>query len=201
MKTPLHTVHKLLPAIWGGVIIGSSSSGLVFAAESSEEGGLEPLAWQTDLAIWTAVVFAILLFVLWYFAFGPIVKALDQREQAAVDREAAAEKSKADAKELLEQYRQRLSESEAEDRRILSDAKQDAQRQADAIVAEARQVASEERSRALKDIQAASDVALQEIAERSATLATALAGKIIREEVDPRKHASLIDSAIGDISK
>ena len=201
MKTPLYTVLKLLPTILGGAIFGSTSSGLVFATESSEEGGLEPLAWQTDLAIWTAVVFSILLFVLWYFAFGPIIKALDRREQTALDCEAAAEKSKADAKELLEQYSQRLSDSEAEVRRILSDAKQNAQKQADAIVAEAKQVASEERLRALKDIQVASDVALQEIAERSATLATVLAGKIIREEVDPGKHASLIDSAIGDISK
>lgn len=201
MKTPLHTVDKLLLTFLSGLIFWSSSVGLGLAAEPTGEGGLKPLVWQTDLAIWTAVVFAILLFVLWYFAFGPIVKALDQREQFALDREAAVEKSKADAKELLEQYSQRLSDSETEVRRIISDAKQGAQKQAEAIIAEAKQFASEERSRALKDIQVASDVALQEIAERSATLATALAGKIIREEVDPAKHASLIDGAIGDISK
>lgn len=179
-----------------------ASSVSVFAAEVEEkEKGLEPLAWQTDLAIWTAVVFVILLVILWLFAFGPIVKALDLRERNELARLAATEKSAADAKDLLRQYQQKLEDSEEEVRKILSDAKTDAQKQADAVVAEARLLAAEERERALRDIQNASDVALQEIAEKSASLATLLAGKIIKEELDPAKHARLVENAIADVAK
>ena len=179
-----------------------ASSVSVFAAEVEEkEKGLEPLAWQTDLAIWTAVVFVILLVILWLFAFGPIVKALDLRERNELARLAATEKSAADAKDLLRQYQQKLEDSEEEVRKILNDAKTDAQKQADAVVAEARLLAAEERERALRDIQNASDVALQEIAEKSASLATLLAGKIIKEELDPAKHARLVENAIADVAK
>ena len=176
----------------------ASSVSILAAEVEEEEKGLEPLAWQTDLAIWTAVVFVILLVLLWIFAFGPIVKALDLRERNELDRIAAAEKSAADAKDLLNQYRRKLEDSEEEVRRILNDAIIDAQKQADAVVAEARQTAADERERALKDIQNASDVALQEIAEKSAILATTLAGKIIKEELDPAKHARLIENAVAD---
>src|SRR5687767_84850 len=40
-----------------------------------------PLEFQTDLAIWTAVVFVVLLLVLSKFAWGPIVAGLEKREQ------------------------------------------------------------------------------------------------------------------------
>ena len=202
-------LKALFHRLWGGATFFSVSS-VVFLTNASpllavegEEGekALEPLAWQTDLAIWTAVVFVLLLAVLWIFAFGPIVKALDQRERNELDRLAAAEKNNADARELLEQYRQKLADSEEEVRRILDEAKSDARKQADAVVAEAKRSAAEERERALKDIQNASDVALREIAVKSAEMATSLAGKIIREEVDPAKHARLIESAVASVTK
>ena len=52
-----------------------------------------PLEFRTDLAIWTGIVFLVLLLVLWKFAWGPIASGLDQREQAVADQIAAAEKS------------------------------------------------------------------------------------------------------------
>ncbi|MGI6400976.1 MAG: hypothetical protein ACOX0A_02505 [Thermoguttaceae bacterium] len=182
------------------VFLTSSASAL--ASEGNEgEAALYPLAWKTDLAIWTAVVFVLLLIILWIFAFGPIVKALDLRERNELDRLAAIEKNNADAKDLLEQYRQKLADSAEEVRKILSDAKVDAQKQAAAVVSEAKESAAEERKRALRDIQSASDVALQEIAAKSADLATTLAGKIINEEIDPEKHSRLIESALADVTR
>lgn len=202
MKTLFHAVSGRFAFLLAVVLVLSTSASPLLAAESEEgEKTLEPLAWQTDLAIWTAVVFVILLVILWRFAFGPIIKALDQRERNELDLLASAEKNNADARELLEQYRQKLADSEEEVRRILDEAKSDARKQADAVLAEAKQVAEDERERALKDIQNASDVALREIAVKSAEMATSLAGKIIKEEVDPAKHARLIESAVASVTK
>ncbi len=202
MKTLVHGLSCRLAVLGTSAVVLLASAGTLMAAEGEEgEKGLEPLSWQTDLAIWTAVVFVLLLVVLWRFAFGPIVQALDLRERNELDRLAAAEKNNADAKSLLEQYRQKLADSEEEVRKIMADAKAEAQKQAEAVVAEAKQSAADERARALKDIQNASDVALQEIAEKSAVLATTLAGKILKEEVDPAKHARLIQSAIDSVAE
>ncbi len=172
----------------------------IWASESAE-AELEPLAWKTDLALWTAVVFVLTLVVLGKFAFGPIVKALDQRENDQFERLAAAEKANADARELLEQYRTKLADSEEEVRRMLAEAKADADGRAKKIVDEARRTAEADRDRALQEVEAATDRALREIAVKSADLATSLAGKILKESIDPAKGARLLDEAVGEIVK
>ena len=50
-------------------------------------------SWKSDLAIWTAVVFLVLLAILWKFAWGPIAEGLDKREQEIADQIAEAERS------------------------------------------------------------------------------------------------------------
>ncbi|MBR4976676.1 MAG: hypothetical protein IKY61_06435, partial [Thermoguttaceae bacterium] len=71
-----------------GVFLAETST--LWASEhGGEEATLNPMAWQTDLALWTAVVFLGLVAVLGRFAFGPIAKALDERERAEIERRAA----------------------------------------------------------------------------------------------------------------
>ena len=76
-------------------------AGAIVAEELAEATGQEegvgepppsanPLAFQTDLAIWTAVVFVILLAFLWKFAWGPICDGLEKREQGIVNEVEAA---------------------------------------------------------------------------------------------------------------
>ena len=174
----------------------------LFASEGAEaEAKLEPLAWQTDLAIWTAVVFILLLCVLGVFAFKPIVKALDKRENDQLENLAKIEKANADARELLEQYQQKLADSEEEVRRMLNDAKSDAENKAQIIVGEAKEAAELIRAKAVKDIEIATDGALQEIAVKGADLATELAAKILKQSIDTAKHAQIVEVAaqkIGD---
>ncbi len=174
----------------------------VLMAEEAEGPGLNPLkTWRTDLALWTFVVFLLLLAVLWKFAFGPIAKALDAREQAMLDKINDAEKANADAKELLNQYQQKLNDSEQEVRQMLDDAKLQAGRISEGIVASAKAAAEEEHQRALKEIAAASENAQAELAAKSAELATSLAGKILKERISPEEHAGLIQDALNGFSK
>jgi len=157
---------------------------------------LNPLQYFASTAGWTLVVFLAVCAVLYKFAFGPIVKALDEREQGILDNIASAQKQNDDAKELLKQYQAKLDASREEVRQIIETAKKDAQRQAEDIVAKARDAAGLERERAVREIDSAVTSALQSIAERSASLATNLAGKMIRAEIKPEQHRSLIDAAL-----
>jgi F-type H+-transporting ATPase subunit b len=157
---------------------------------------LNPIKFQIDTALWTGVVFLILVTVLGKFAFKPIAQALDAREQAVADNIAAAEKANVDAKVLLEQYRQKLTDAHGEVKEILDAGKKEAEAAGLAILEKARQAAESERIRATKEIEAATTGALQELAEKSATLATTLAGKIIKTKIDASAHRDLIDSAI-----
>jgi F-type H+-transporting ATPase subunit b len=159
------------------------------------------MVWASNTAAWTLIIFLTVFAVLYKYAFGPIAKALDEREKGILGNIAAAQKQNDEAKNLLKQYQAKLDASKDEVRQILEAAKVDAQRQADNIVAKAREAADHERDRAMKEIESATASALQSIAERSATLATHLAGKMIRAEVKPEQHRNLIDAALQEFTR
>ena len=192
--------NHVLGVLAGTVFFFLASASIYASGHGGEGGGINPLSWKTDLTIWTAVVFFCLVLILWKFAFGPISKALDQREQSMEDQLERVKKANADAQELLSQYQQKLAESEEELRKILSNARDDAAKTAQAIVDQAKQAAEAERKRAVQDIQSATDGALEELASRSAELATSLAGKILKEQIDPARHAQLIHGALNSLS-
>jgi F-type H+-transporting ATPase subunit b len=174
----------------------------IFAAEEAGEVAdtPNPFTWASDTAVWTLIIFLTVFAILAKYAIGPIVKALDAREQGIIDNIEAAKKQNDDAKKLLDQYQAKLDASREEVRLIIETARQDAQRLGEDIVAKAREAANHERDRAVKEIESATDSALQSIAERGATLAANLAGKMIRAEVKPEQHRSLIDAALQEFT-
>ena len=178
------------------------SGGLAFAEHAAEDDvSLSPLDFKRDTAIWTAVVFLGLVTVLGRFAFKPIAEALDEREKSIADNIASAESANFEAKNTLKQYQQKLDEAKDEVRGILADARKDAQRNADGIIEKAKEAAQLEAQRIQKEIEAQADLALQQLAEQSATLATNLAGKMIRAEIKPEHHRDLIQNALNEFAK
>jgi F-type H+-transporting ATPase subunit b len=149
-----------------------------------------------DLALWTFVVFLILLGVLWKFAWGPIVAGLDKREQSIHDHIAAAERSHDEAKALLADYERKLTSAAEEVRGMLEEARRDAESTKLQILAEAKAGAEAERQRALRDVEAATDAALKQIAEQGANLAVDLAGKILGAKLNAADHDRLIADAV-----
>ena len=178
-----------------------SSSQCVLAVEGGHgEPSLNPIEFLSNTAAWTLVIFLVVFGILYKFAFGPIARALDEREQGVLNNIASAQKQNDDAKDLLKQYQEKLEASKEEVRQIIEKAKKDAERQAEDIMVKARDAAVLERDRAMKEIESATTSALQSIAERSAMLATNLAGKMIRAEVKPEQHRSLIDAALHEFT-
>ena len=160
-----------------------------------------PLAWDTDLAIWTAVVFLVLFAVLYRFAWGPIRDGLDKREQRIADHIAEAQQINEEAKQLLVQYEKKLDESQVEVRAILDEARRDAEHTQREILAKAASESDAVRERAKREIETATAQALKQLAETASQLAVDLAGKIIRAELDSRKHSGLIAEAMARFPK
>jgi len=174
----------------------ASSEGGGDAAESAKKA-LNPLeSLQRDTALFTAVVFGLLMLILWKWAWRPIADSLDKREQRIAGEIAAAEKANLDARQLLADYQAKLAGSEAKVREILDQGRRDAELLGRELLDKARAEADLERQRALREIETATAGALKELAERSATLAVELAGKILRQRLDPKAHARLIDEAV-----
>ncbi|HEX4144023.1 MAG TPA: F0F1 ATP synthase subunit B [Pirellulales bacterium] len=156
----------------------------------------DPLSVDPDLALWTLVVFVVLLAVLWKFAWGPILAGLEKREHAIAHEIADAKHQHEEANALVAKYEARLAAAGDEVRALLDEGRRDAESAKQTILAEAKSAAEAERIRALREIESATDGALRSLAERSAQLAVELAGKIVRRNLTPADHARLVDEAV-----
>src|SRR5690606_19634032 len=170
------------------------------AAAGEEEGGFlrkvaNPLFFDPDLAIWTAIIFLLLLWVLKKFAWGPIVEALEAREKRVSDYLAAAEAKHEEAKGLLAAHEARLASAKDEVREMLEEARRDAEATKAQIVSEAESAAKAHRDRAVREIEQARDGAVRNLAETSANLAVDLAGKVVRQNLTGDQQAQLVREA------
>ena len=178
------------------------------AAGEADINPLAPSAFKLDLALWTAVVFLLLLAVLTKFAWGPLAKALDKREQNVANQIAQAEAANQKAKEILADYERKLAAAEDQVRAIIEQGRHDAEQVGRGLIDKAKEEAKAEYQRAVKQIDVATAAAIEELADRSATLAVELAGKIVRSKLNPGDHARLIEQAVagfvqskGDVSR
>lgn len=170
-------------------------------AEADEHAGSpNPLAVDPDLAIWTAVIFLLLLFVLGKFAWPQITAALEERERKITDNIAAAEARHDDAKRLLAEHEAKLAAAAGEVRALLDEARRDADHTKKSIEAEGQKAAKEELDRALREIRRARDAAVQELAVSSANIAIDLAKKVIHDGLTPEKNNQIIREAIAKLA-
>jgi F-type H+-transporting ATPase subunit b len=153
-------------------------------------------AWKTDLALWTVVVFVCLLLILTKYAWGPLAAALDKRERSIADQIADAEAANLKAKEILADYQRKLAAAQEQVRAILDQGRRDAEKVGHDMLDKAKEDAAAEHARALKQIEAATAAAIEELADRSATLAVELAGKIVHASLNAGDHARLIHDAV-----
>lgn len=155
-----------------------------------------PAEFQADLAIWTFVVFVVLLIVLGKFAWGPITHALDERERVIADSIASAERLHAEAAAKLTDYEKQIQGAKDEVRELLERGRREAEAQGQTIVANAQAAAARESERARAEIEAAKNQALGELAQKSVDTAVSLAGQIVRRSITPADHAQLIQDAV-----
>jgi F-type H+-transporting ATPase subunit b len=171
------------------------------AAHVDTHGGdPNPLAVDLDLAIWTGVVFVVLMLVLGKFAWPAICEALDQREQRIADHMAAAEAKHEESKRLLAQHEAKLASAADEVRELLEEARRDAEHTKSQIIAEAKKAAQEESQRAVREVEQAKDAALHELAQKSADAAIELATNVVRQQINPERQAEIIREALGKLA-
>lgn len=161
------------------------------SAHAAGGGSSSPLAFDPDLAIFTAVVFLTLWLFLSKFAWRPIVEGLGIRESSISEQVDEAKRNADKANNALAEYEGKLTAAREEVRAILMKTRQEAEAAGDLIVSKERSAAQQERDKALEDIGAAKDAALSELKPRSTSTAASLASRILKRKVDPKNHADL----------
>jgi F-type H+-transporting ATPase subunit b len=173
------------------------------AAEAAGEGGpTSPLYSPSEgliTGVATIVIFALLVAVLGKYAWGPILAGLKAREEKIRKEIADAEDTRAKAEAALRRYNEQLATAEQKARDMLAKATQDAENLAKQIRARGQQEAEESKERALKDIDAAREQALSEIYQQTADLATRVAEKIIRRNLNADDQRDLVNQSLNEL--
>jgi F-type H+-transporting ATPase subunit b len=152
-----------------------------------------------DLAIWTVVVFIVLLLVLGKFAWGPMMEGLKRREEsirAAIDE---ANKAKEEAARMRQEMQAEIAKVQDKQRQMIEEARRDAERLREEMKSEAQAQITAERERLRKEITTATDQALQELWQRTARLATEVSARAIRKNLGEDDHRRLVDEALREL--
>ncbi|MEO1497174.1 MAG: F0F1 ATP synthase subunit B [Planctomycetota bacterium] len=165
--------------------------------EHAKAGSPDPLETDLDLAVWTGVVFLFMLAVLSQIAWKPIMDGLAAREDSIAGNLAAADSKHEEAKALLADHQAKLAGAADEVRGLLEEARRDADSTIAQAKEEAKAVADTERERAIRDIEQAKDVAVRQLAERTAGLAIDLAGKVVRQDITAERQSEIVRDALG----
>lgn len=160
----------------------------------------QPEEWKYDLAIWTLVVFFLLMLILGKFAWKPISDGLEKREHSIEHMIADAKRNQEEAKALLANYESKLAASQEEYRAHIEQGRREGEAVAAKIVADAQAVASRERERSVAEIEQAKNAALGEIAAKSVDVAMGLAGKIVRRQITGEDQKALLREAVDGIA-
>lgn len=168
------------------------------AAEAEESPNI--FAGDLGNAVWTILIFVLVLVVLGKYAWGPILSTLQTRESFIHEALAKAKHDRDEAEARLKQYEERLAGARAEATAIVDEGRRDAETVKRKIEADAKAEADKTIERARREIQIATDTATKNLYELSARLATEMAAKVIGRELSPQDHERLIAEAIEGIS-
>jgi F-type H+-transporting ATPase subunit b len=144
------------------------------------------------LIFWTSVVFILLLILLKKFAWSPILNAVDERNKNIEESLKLAEKAKeemsllnADNERILTEAKNQrdslLKEARVMKQDIISEAKKQANTETERMITAAREQISNEKKKALTELK-------NQVAEISINIAE----KILKEELTVNKHKEII---------
>ena len=151
------------------------------------------------LMIWTIVCFLIALWVLKRYAFGPIQKLIDQRQQAIRQSYEDAQAANARAEELLEEHKKLIAEARGQGEAILAEAR----KTRESMEQRMREETEAERQRRLeetrKEIAAETARALQQIRAEVADLTLEAASRVVGRTLDAKRDQELLEEAIAGL--
>ncbi len=153
------------------------------------------------LSFWTAVTFAILIFVLGKFAWGPILQMMETREktiseaiESAKKERAAAEAASAEMKASLEKAREESAQMIRKNQAEVAAAKVE-------LMAAARKESDDLLQAARRTIQEEKRQALAELRSQAVDMAIEAANRLVQMNMDEKKQKQLVEEYISQLPK
>jgi F-type H+-transporting ATPase subunit b len=152
-------------------------------------------------AIWTLVWFFMLLFVLWKFAWKPLLAGLNSRTEHIEKQISDAEKTRADAKKVLEEYGAKLADAERQGREIISARTKEAEKQAKEVHKQTQKEIEQRKVRAEADLDRERSEASDELWDQAGDIVCRLGQEVFGKTLNDDDNQKLIADAIARLKE
>ena len=146
--------------------------------------------------LWTLLAFGVSMFLLRKLAYPRIQSALEKRARAVAESIDAAERTRKEADQILNEYRERLREAREQADEIVSRARKAADKTQDEARVHAKETREEMLEDARRDIEQETRRAIGQIRREVADLTVVATEKVARKTLDDEDHRRLIDEAL-----
>jgi len=155
--------------------------------------GIDPL-----LLLWQILAFGLLVFMLWRFAYRPVLNTLDQRAERIRESMEQAERIKVELNQAQQSAQVIIAEARKEGENLRTQNQQQAQRMIAAAQSEAREQREKMLAEARSQIQAETERAKTELRQEVGRLAILAATRVIGQELqtNPNLQQQLIDTTL-----
>ena len=154
---------------------------------------------NVGIMIWTIVVFAISYYILRRWVFPRIGEALDQRAKKIEGDIDAAEHTRQEADKVLDEYRERLKEARGQAEEIVQRARQAAETHEKEAKEHGQGLVTEAAKRAEREIETATQRALDDIRQEVADLTIMATEKVTRKTLDEEDQRRLVEQALSEL--
>lgn len=145
------------------------------------------------LTLWAAITFLVLLGVLSKFAWGPIVKLLDEREKTIREAIDSAKQERAEAERMLAEQKASLVRATREAAEVAKRNQQEVEQLRQELTAKARKEADELVAGARKQIVEEKSKAVAEIRGMAVDLAIDAASRLVKSSLDEKAQRQLVE--------
>jgi len=187
-------LNRILPL--AGLLLATTPGGLWAAGSSGGVFDVNP-----GLSLWATVVFLALLAILGKYAWGPILSAVEAREDAIQSALDEARERNERAEELLEEHKAQLADARRQANELIAEGKAAGEEVRKELEEKARSEAQGILERARIDIQRERDAALDTIRKESVELALAAASRLLHENLDAPKDRQFVERFLDDMSE
>lgn len=154
---------------------------------------MEKLGLNTTWLLAQIVNFGLLLFILWRFAYKPVLKMLDDRKQKIQASLDYAEQVKRDAANQQKEFEKKLDETRREIQAASAAASQAGEKEREVILAQARDEARKLVEQAKSQIDYERKQMLSDLREEVVRLSMLTSQKVIGQSLDEKAHHRLVD--------
>jgi F-type H+-transporting ATPase subunit b len=161
--------------------------------------GAAQFTWLDSL--YQLVAFIVLMLLLKKYAWAPLMKVMQDRENHIANEIENAEKARIEAEELLEKHRQMVKEARLETQRFIEEAKKQGEIQKENIIEAARLEAERLKEAAKAEIEQEREKAVAALREQVASLSVLIASKVIEKEIDEKDHEALVQEMLKKVGE